>query len=150
MRAAQYLDGVFTVADVPAPPAVGPGQLRISVAACGICGSDLSMSKDPCRFVGVAAAAGYPLATFDTARLPFNSRIQVLAAGFAEEPIVPVVAQFRRIAVNFGHGPYADPYDITLTRLARGEIDAEAILTGRVGLDGVADAFTALRAPGNM
>lgn len=68
MRAVQYLDGAFTVADVPAPPAPGPGQLRITVAACGICGSDLSMSKDPHRFVDVAAAAGYPLATFDNAR----------------------------------------------------------------------------------
>lgn len=58
-----------------------------------------------------------------------------------------MTAQFRRIAVNFGHGPYSEPYDITLARLASGEIDAEAIITGRVGLDGVADAFTALRDP---
>lgn len=60
---------------------------------------------------------------------------------------MPVVPQFRRIAVNFGHGPYRDAYDITLRRLAAGEIDAEAIITGRVGLDGVAGAFAALREP---
>lgn len=343
MRAAQFFEGRFTVADVADPPALGPGQIRIAVAACGICGSDLSMSKDACRFADVAVAAGYPLAAFDAARpvvlgheyagvvteiasgvddfavgdrvagiglatdtatgiptiigysnsyhgafgeqivvdaywvrkvpdglsldhatlaeplhvgemhvqqsglgpgdsalvigcgtiglgaivaakahgakvviaaepaaarrelaarmgadvvvdpteqdpidawnslvaegntlvgdsgqgtliayecsgrpgvlndlmyrLPFNSRIQVLAAGFAEETIVPVVPQFRRIAVNFGHGPYRDAYDITLRRLAAGEIDAEAIITGRVGLDGVAGAFAALREP---
>lgn len=343
MRAAQFADGAFTVTEVPDPPAVGPGQVRIDVVACGICGSDLSMSKDPCRFVLVAENAGYPLATFDTDRpvvlgheyagivaevgsavteftvgdrvagiglatdtttgipkiigysneyhgafgehivvdafwvrhvpeglslehatlaeplhvgemhmqqsgltsadsalvigcgtiglgavvaakargaqlviasepspkrrelaakmgadivvdpneqdpielwnrmvaegntlvgqagagiliayecsgragvlgtlmhtMPFNSRIQVLAAPFGDETIIPVVGQFRRIAVNFGHGPYEDAYDITLRRLADGEIDAEAIITGRVGLDGVADAFTALRDP---
>ncbi|MFE3194198.1 alcohol dehydrogenase catalytic domain-containing protein [Nocardia sp. NPDC059240] len=343
MRATQFLNGRFTAAEVAEPPALGPGQLRIAVAACGICGSDLSMSKDPCRFVQVAADSGYPLATFDTDRpvvlgheyaglvseigagvtdfavgdrvagiglateqstgiptiigysneyhgafgesivvdgywvrqvpdglslehatlaeplhvgemhvqqsgltaadsalvigcgtiglgaiiaakahgarlvvasepspkrrelaravgadivvdpneqdpieawttavaqsdsvvgqsgngiliayecsgragilgtlmrtMPFNSRIQVLAAPFDDEPIIPVVGQFRRIAVNFGHGPHENAYDITLQRLADGEIDAEALITGRVGLDGVADAFTALRHP---
>ncbi|MFC9790551.1 alcohol dehydrogenase catalytic domain-containing protein [Rhodococcus sp. NPDC127528] len=343
MRAAQFHDGTFTVTDVPAAPALGPGQIRIEIVACGICGSDLSMSKDPCRFVHVAENAGYPLATFDTDRpvvlgheyagivteiasgvtdfavgdkvtgiglatdtstgipkiigfsneyhgafgehivvdafwvrkvpeglslehatlaeplhvgemhmqqsgltsadsalvigcgtiglgaivaakargaqvviasepspkrrelaklmgadivvdpneqdpielwnrmvaegntlvgqagagiliayecsgragilgtlmhtMPFNSRIQVLAAPFGDEVVIPVVGQFRRIAINFGHGPYEDAYDITLQRLADGEIDAEAIITGRVGLDGVAGAFDALRNP---
>ncbi|WP_405494165.1 alcohol dehydrogenase catalytic domain-containing protein [Nocardia sp. NBC_00511] len=343
MRAVQYADGEFTPAEVAEPPALGPGQLRIAVHACGICGSDLSMSKDPCRFVHVAEAGGYPLATFDTERpvvlgheyaglvteigtgvtdfavgdrvagiglatdtstgiptiigysneyhgafgesivvdaywvrqvpaglslehatlaeplhvgemhvqqsgltaadsalvigcgtiglgailaakakgarvviasepspkrrelaalmgadivvdpaaqdpialwnslvaegntlvgdaaagvliayecsgragvlnslmheMPFNSRIQVLAAPFADETIIPVVGQFRRIAINFGHGPYENAYDITLDRLARGIVDAEAIITGRVGLDGVADAFATLRDP---
>ena len=79
--------------------------------------------------------------------LPFNSRIQVLAAPFGDETIIPVVGQFRRISINFGHGPYENAYDITLQRPADGEIDAEAIITGRVGLDGVSDAFAALRAP---
>lgn len=342
MKAAQFHDGTFTVTEVPDAPALGPGQVRIDVAACGICGSDLSMSKNPCRFVHVAENAGYPLATFDTDRpvvlgheyagvvsevgpdvtgfavgdrvagiglatdtntgipkiigysndyhgafgehivvdafwvrhvpdslslehatlaeplhvgemhvqqsgltaadsalvigcgsiglgaiiaakargalviasepspkrrelaaalgadvvvdpteedpievynrmvaegntlvgqggqgiliayecsgragilgtllhtLPFNSRIQVLAAPFDDEVIIPVVGQFRRIAINFGHGPYENAYDITLQRLADGKIDAEAIITGRVGLDAVADAFDALRKP---
>lgn len=71
----------------------------------------------------------------------------MLAAGFADETIIPVTAQFRRIAVNFGHGPDSEPYDITLARMASGEIDAEAIITGRVGLEGVAEAFAALRDP---
>ncbi|MFD7841996.1 alcohol dehydrogenase catalytic domain-containing protein [Nocardia sp. NPDC059764] len=343
MRATQFLNGEFTATEVAEPPALGPGQLRIAVAACGICGSDLSMSKDPCRFVQVATDSGYPLATFDTERpvvlgheyagtvseigsgvtdfavgdrvagiglatetatgiptiigysndyhgafgesivvdswwvrhvpdglslehatlaeplhvgemhvqqsgltpedsalvigcgtiglgaiiaakargarlvvasepspkrrelaravgadivvdpneqdpiaawmaavaqqdsvvgqsgtgiliafecsgragilgtlmgtMPFNSRIQVVAAPFADELIIPVVGQFRRIAINFGHGPYENAYEITLERLASGQIDAEAIITGRVGLDGVAEAFTALRDP---
>ncbi|GAB5900488.1 alcohol dehydrogenase catalytic domain-containing protein [Mycolicibacterium mageritense] len=338
MRAAEYLDGRFTVTDVGGPPATGAGQLRIEVAACGICGSDLSMSKDPCRFVSVAAGAGFPLAVFDHTRpvvlgheyagtvvecgsgvtdfavgdrvagigvateeatgiptiigysneyhgafgefivvdafwvrkvpdglslehatlaeplhvgemhvqqsgltaadtalvigcgsiglgtilaakahgahtviavepspkrrelaakmgadivvdsaeqdpvelwntmgaegrigggiliayecsgrvgtlnslthtLPFGSRIQVVASPFGEETIIPVVAQFRQIAINFGHGPYHEAYETVLRRLADGEIDAEAIITGRVGLDGLTAAFEALRNP---
>ncbi|KHO21688.1 alcohol dehydrogenase catalytic domain-containing protein [Mycolicibacterium setense] len=337
MRAAEYFDGRFTVTDVIEPPATGPGQLRIKVVACGICGSDLSMSKDPCRFVEVAAGAGYPFAVFDHSRpvvlgheyagivvergsditdfevgdrvagigvateangmptiigysndyhgafgetivvdafwvrkvpdglslehatlaeplhvgemhvqqsglteadaalvigcgsiglgtilaakahgahtviasepspkrrelalkmgadivvdpgeqdpielwnsmltegrggggiliayecsgragtlnklthtLPFGSRIQVVASPFGEETIIPVVAQFRQIAINFGNGPYHEAYETVLKRLADGEIDAEAIITGRVGLDGLGDAFEALRDP---
>jgi threonine dehydrogenase-like Zn-dependent dehydrogenase len=34
-----------------------------------------------------------------------------------------------------------------LVRLAAGEIDAEALITGRTGLDGVGEAFDALRNP---
>ncbi|WP_280339063.1 alcohol dehydrogenase catalytic domain-containing protein [Nocardia neocaledoniensis] len=342
MRAVRFRDGDFTAGEVPELPATGPGQVRIAVAACGICGSDLSVSKDACRFVEVARAGGYPLADFDpeqpvvlgheyagvvteigsdvtdfavgdrvsgiglatetttgvptiigysntyhgafgeaivvdaywvrkvpdslsldhatlaeplhvgemhvqqsqltpadsalvigcgtiglgaivaarahgakrviasepsprrralaarlgadvvvdpavqdpidvwhtliaddpvvgaaengiliayecsgragilnelTHRMPFNSRIHVLAAGFAPESLTPVVPQFRRIAVNFGHGDYRDAYDITLRRLASGAIDAESIITGRVGLGGVRDAFAALRSP---
>ncbi|MCW2296922.1 alcohol dehydrogenase catalytic domain-containing protein [Rhodococcus erythropolis] len=343
MRAVRFHQGEFAVAEMADAPPLAPHQIRIDVVACGICGSDLSMSKDPCRFVEVAHNGGYPLATFDPdapvvlgheyagivsetgsavddfmigdrvsgiglatdtatgiptiigysneyhgafgdhivvdafwvrkvpdhlslehatlaeplhvgemhlqqsgltsadsalvvgcgtiglgaivaakARgaqiviasepspkrrelakkmgadivvdpfeqdpielwnqmvaegnplvgqaangtliayecsgragvigelmrtLPFNSRIQVLAAPFGDETIVPVIGQFRRISINFGHGPYENAYDITLARLAAGEIDAEAIITGRVGLDGVSDAFAALRAP---
>ncbi|NBE52513.1 alcohol dehydrogenase catalytic domain-containing protein [Streptomyces boluensis] len=337
MRAVQYLDGTFTLADVPELPALGPAQLRIKVAACGICGSDLTVSKDPCRFAEVVEGADYQLARFDPRRpvvlghefagtvaevgavtdfavgdrvaglgivtdtstgipkiigysneyhgafgeyivvdnawarhvpdqlslehaalaeplhvgelhaqysgltsadsalvigcgtiglgaiiaakargartviasepspkrrelaarmgadhvvdpteqdpfdlckalaadgatgdghliafecsgrpgmlntllhrLPYDSRIQVLAAPFADETIIPVVGQLRRIGINFGHGRTDRAYEIVLQRLADGEIDADAIITGRVGLDAVADAFTALRNP---
>ncbi|NKS80002.1 alcohol dehydrogenase catalytic domain-containing protein [Prescottella equi] len=343
MRAVQFHRGEFTLADVADLPAPGPGQLRIDVMACGICGSDLSVSKDPCRFVDVVDAARYPLATFDHDRpvvlgheyagvvaeigagvtgfavgdrvaglgivtdtstgipkiigysntyhggfgdqilvdavwvrripdglsfehaalaeplhvgelhmqrsgltdldsalvlgcgtiglgaivaakargahtviasepspkrrelalrmgadvvvdpseddpikvwnrmvagghndperggggiliayecsgrqgmldmllrnLPYDSRIQVLAAPFADETIIPVIGQLRRIAINFGHGPTERGYEIVLQRLASGEIDADAIITGRVDLGGVASAFDALRAP---
>jgi (R,R)-butanediol dehydrogenase / meso-butanediol dehydrogenase / diacetyl reductase len=58
-----------------------------------------------------------------------------------------VVAQFRQIAINFGHGSYHEAYDRALRRLADGEIDADALITGRVGLNGVAEAFGALRNP---
>ncbi|GAA2686185.1 alcohol dehydrogenase catalytic domain-containing protein [Streptomyces lunalinharesii] len=338
MRAVQYLDGAFTLTDVPELPPLGPRQLRIAVAACGICGSDLTVSKDPCRFVEVVEGADYPLAQFDPRRpvvlghefagtvaetgvevtdfavgdrvaglgiatdtstgipkiigysnayhgafgeyitvdggwarhvpeglslehaalaeplhvgemhvqrsgltptdsalvigcgtiglgaiiaakargartviasepspkrrelaaemgadhvvdptrqdpvalwnalvadgaagdgtliayecsgragmlnallhqLPHDSRIQVLAAPFADETIIPVVGQLRRITVNFGQGPTDRAYEIVLQRLADGEIDADALITGRVGLEGVADAFAALRDP---
>ncbi|MEX3770333.1 alcohol dehydrogenase, partial [Mycolicibacterium fortuitum] len=82
-----------------------------------------------------------------THTLPWGSRIQVVASPFAEETIIPVVAQMRQIAINFGHGPYDQAYEKVLARLAAGEIDAEAIITGRIGLDGLDEAFESLRDP---
>jgi threonine dehydrogenase-like Zn-dependent dehydrogenase len=82
-----------------------------------------------------------------THTLPWGSRIQVVASPFGEETLIPVVAQMRQIAINFGHGPYEQAYEKVLARLASGEIDAEALITGRTGLDGVGEAFDALRNP---
>ncbi len=65
MRAVRFQQGEFAVTEIADPPPLAPHQIRIDVVACGICGSDLSMSKDPCRFVEVAHDGGYPLATFD-------------------------------------------------------------------------------------
>lgn len=79
--------------------------------------------------------------------LPIGSRIQVAASSFADEPIRPVVAQWRQIAINFGRGPVQRPYDITLERLANGEIDTDALITGRVGLAGIGAAIQQLREP---
>jgi threonine dehydrogenase-like Zn-dependent dehydrogenase len=79
--------------------------------------------------------------------LPIGSRIQVVGSSFGDEMIRPVVGQWRQIAINFGSGPVERPYEITLERLAGGAIDADALITDRVPLDGVAGAFEALRDP---
>lgn len=337
MRAVQFLKGEFAVVDdAPEPPPPGPGQLLVRVDACGVCGSDLSVVKDPERFVGVARSAGYPLACFDTERpvvlghefagtllrtgpgvsgfaegdavtgigvvtdpsdgvptiigysndypggfgeritvdahwarhvpaglapehaalaeplhvgethvqqsgltgadaalvigcgpiglgviaaarahgaravvaaepspmrrrlaaalgadlvvdpgeqdpvsawqeldsargdgvliafecsgrqgmigdllrtLPPGSRIQMPAAPFADETIVPVIGQLRRISLNFGHGPTEGAYDAVLGRIADGSIDAESLITDRIGLAGVPEAVAALTHP---
>jgi threonine dehydrogenase-like Zn-dependent dehydrogenase len=79
--------------------------------------------------------------------LPFDSKIQVMAAPFEDETIIPAIGQVRRMVINFGHGTYDQAYEAVLDRLAKGEIDADAIITGRVDLSGVADAFATLRQP---
>jgi threonine dehydrogenase-like Zn-dependent dehydrogenase len=334
MRAAVFHAGEFSVADIPGPPAPGPGQVMLETAACGICGSDLSAAKDPQRFVEVSREAGNTLSIFDPNRpvvlgheyagrvidsgpdvtsfavgdrvtgiglvteresglptiigysnsypgafgqrlvvdaswvhhipdgmsfehatlaeplhvgethvqqsglthnhtaivigagpiglgtvaaarahgaahviavepsarrrevalrlgahvaldppaddpldawrsrtggqgsiiafetsgragminqlmhtLPAGSRIQVVGSSFRDEVIRPVVGQWRHIAINFGNGPVERPYEITLQRLASGEIDGDSLITGRVPLDGVAGAFDELRDP---
>lgn len=79
--------------------------------------------------------------------LPRGSRIQVVGSSFSDEIIRPVVGQWRQIAINFGNGHVERPYDLTLERLASGEVDADALITDRVGLEDVGAAFEALRDP---
>lgn len=80
-------------------------------------------------------------------KLPIGSRIQVVGSAFSDDVIRPVVGQWRQIVINFGHGAVERPYEITLERLASGQIDADALITDRVPLEGVAGAFEALRDP---
>lgn len=79
--------------------------------------------------------------------LPIGSRIQVVGSSFSDDVIRPVVGQWRQLEINFGHGPVERAYEITLERLASGQIDADALITDRVPLEGVAGAFEALRDP---
>ena len=82
-----------------------------------------------------------------TRTLPHGSAVQVVASPFDEEAIVPVIAQWRQLSINFGSGPTQDPYGVTLSRLAAKEIDPTVFITGRVGIDGVAAAFESLKDP---
>lgn len=67
MRATRVLNGRISVADNVPLPALGPGQVLVSVRSCGICGSDLSLVKNSARFVDVAREGGYGLVEFDPA-----------------------------------------------------------------------------------
>lgn len=79
--------------------------------------------------------------------LPHGSRIQVVASPFRPETFIPVIAQWRQIAINFGSGAVDDPYGVTMERLARGSIDTSLLITGHTSLDGVEEAFEALLSP---
>ncbi|MGW4340355.1 alcohol dehydrogenase catalytic domain-containing protein [Rhodococcus koreensis] len=79
--------------------------------------------------------------------LPYGSHIQLVASPFRSDEITPVIGQWRGIVLNFGSGPFDDPYGITLQRLADGIIDPDLFITGHVGLDGVAEAFETLLNP---
>ena len=68
MKAAQLVDGRLRTAVIADPPAPGRGQVQVAIDSCGICGSDLSLAKDPEKFVRVARRGEYGLADFDLAR----------------------------------------------------------------------------------
>jgi len=74
---------------------------------------------------------------------------QVVVAGVCMDPdtIQPFVAITKQIDFRFVLGYTPEEFAGTLKQIAEGEIDVEPIITKAVGLDGVADAFTALGDP---
>lgn len=96
----------------------------------------------------VLECSGRPGALDELTRLvPVGSHLQVAASSFAPETFVPAIAQFRMLTVNFGSGAVDDPYGATLRRLADGLVDPASIITARLPLESVGEAFEALASP---
>lgn len=78
---------------------------------------------------------------------PLNTRVVVAGVCMKPDQIRPVMAINKEIDLRFVVG--YDPLEFrdTLYMLADGKIDASALVTGTVGLDGVAGAFDSLAVP---
>lgn len=74
---------------------------------------------------------------------------QILVVGVCMEPdtIRPLRAISKELAVQFSFAYDPTEFAETLRRIAEGELDVAPMITGRVGLDGVAGAFEALADP---
>ncbi len=79
--------------------------------------------------------------------VPLNTRVVVAGVCMEPDSFRPVMAINKEIDLRFvvGYGPLE--FRNTLHMLADGKIDASPLVTGTVGLDGVADAFDALADP---
>jgi threonine dehydrogenase-like Zn-dependent dehydrogenase len=78
---------------------------------------------------------------------PHQARIVVVGVCMEDDRIRPIFGIHKELAVQFVLGYTPDEFARTLRALAEGEIDVAPILTGRTGLEGVADAFSALASP---
>jgi threonine dehydrogenase-like Zn-dependent dehydrogenase len=78
---------------------------------------------------------------------PFNTRVVVAGVCMQPDTFRPVMAINKEIDLRFvvGYGPLE--FRDTLHLLADGKIDPTPMITGTVGLDGVADAFDTLADP---
>ncbi|MFF1594977.1 hypothetical protein ACFVY0_44050 [Streptomyces sp. NPDC058286] len=63
---------------------------------------------------------------------------------FAADTIEPAQGIVKELDIRFSLYYSPQEFGQTLAMLASGEIDAAALVTGRTGLDGVADAFERL------
>jgi len=74
---------------------------------------------------------------------------QILVAGVCMEAdrIEPSLAINKQLDMKFVLGYTPDEFAATLTDIAEGRLDVAPLITGTVGLDGVADAFVALGDP---
>jgi threonine dehydrogenase-like Zn-dependent dehydrogenase len=81
------------------------------------------------------------------ASAPLNARIVVVGVCMGADAFRPSMAINKELDLRFVVGYSPLEFRDTLHALAEGRIDATPLLTGRVGLDGVANAFDALSDP---
>jgi threonine dehydrogenase-like Zn-dependent dehydrogenase len=78
---------------------------------------------------------------------PLNSRVVVVGVCMGEDKLRPVMAISKEIDMRFVFGYTPLEFRDTLYLLADGKLDGSPLITGTVGLGGVATAFDALRDP---
>ena len=79
--------------------------------------------------------------------VPLNTRVVVVGVCMNPDQFRPVMAINKEIDLRFVVGYDPLEFRSTLYMLADGKIDASALVTGTVGLDGVAGAFDSLAVP---
>lgn len=91
-------------------------------------------------------AVGVP-GMLDQAVFDAPARSRVVVAGVCMQPDTfrPLLAIVKELDLHFVYAYGPDEFAATLRSIAEGEIDVSPFVTGTVGLDGVADAFTQLR-----
>jgi threonine dehydrogenase-like Zn-dependent dehydrogenase len=78
---------------------------------------------------------------------PAGAQIVVAGVCMETDRIEPSIAITKEIELTFVLGYTPEEFAGTLRQLAEGIIDVSGLVTGKVGLDGVAGAFTALGDP---
>jgi threonine dehydrogenase-like Zn-dependent dehydrogenase len=78
---------------------------------------------------------------------PAGAQIVVAGVCMQTDRIEPSIAITKEIELSFVLGYTPEEFAATLRSLAEGRIDVSGLVTGQVGLDGVAGAFTALGDP---
>jgi 2-desacetyl-2-hydroxyethyl bacteriochlorophyllide A dehydrogenase len=81
--------------------------------------------------------------------VPRHARIVVVGACMPPDTITPVTAILKEVSLTFVYAYRQDEFAQALRLLATGQVSMAALVTGHVGLDGVARAFADLREPGH-
>ncbi len=118
-----------------------PGWSKVYRAADAVGAAD---PKRPVIFECVGVP-GMIDAMMDSA--PLNSRVVVVGVCMGTDQIRPTMAIAKELDVRFVFGYTPLEFYDTLHMLADGKLDASALITGKVGLKGVAGAFQALGDP---
>jgi threonine dehydrogenase-like Zn-dependent dehydrogenase len=78
---------------------------------------------------------------------PLNSRVIVVGVCMGTDQFRPTMAIAKEVDMRFAFGYTPLDFHDSLRMLAEGKVDAAPLITGRVGLAGVAGAFAALGDP---
>lgn len=78
---------------------------------------------------------------------PAGAQLVVAGVCMETDRIEPSIAITKEIELTFVFGYTPEEFALTLRQLSEGIIDVSSLVTGKVGLDGVAEAFAALGDP---
>lgn len=78
---------------------------------------------------------------------PRDTRILVVGVCMPQDHVLPIVGITRELSIQFAFGYTAEEFASTHRAIADGAWDLEPLITGRVPVDGVPDAFEALGDP---
>src|SRR5207302_2552825 len=81
------------------------------------------------------------------AAAPKGSRIVVVGVCMEADAIHPMLGIVKELGLQFVLGYTQDEFAATLGHIAEGRIPTTPLITGRVGIDGVAAAFAELASP---
>jgi threonine dehydrogenase-like Zn-dependent dehydrogenase len=115
-------------------------------------------AEEPAFDAWVREGGGRPLVVFEAIGVPGiidsalrsappQSRIVVVGVCMERDAITPFFAIGKELNLQFVLGYDPMEFEASLRSIAAGEVDVEPMITGRVGLDGVPDAFRALANP---
>lgn len=76
-----------------------------------------------------------------------RARVVIVGVCMGRDPITPLWAITKELNLQFVVGYDLDEFASTLRAIAEGDVDVAPLITGEVGLDGVAGAFEALGNP---
>jgi threonine dehydrogenase-like Zn-dependent dehydrogenase len=80
-------------------------------------------------------------------QVPRDARVVVVGVCMEPDTIEPMFGIVKELSLQFVLGYTPDEFARSLRLLAEGEVDADALITGKVGLDGVKGAFAELGSP---
>jgi threonine dehydrogenase-like Zn-dependent dehydrogenase len=78
---------------------------------------------------------------------PAQTRVVVVGVCMERDHFEPMMGINKELNVQFVLGYTPEEFAATLGHIAKGEINVEPLITGRVGLEGVAGAFESLASP---
>ncbi len=81
------------------------------------------------------------------AAAPANARVVVVGVCMERDQIEPMLGINKELNIQFVLGYSGEEFKTTLSHLAEGTINCDPLITGKVGVEGVAGAFEALATP---
>lgn len=79
---------------------------------------------------------------------PRHARIIVAGLCMQRDNIYPLSGIYKELLIHFVLGYSGDEFALALRKIAKGKIPVQSLITAKVGLDGVANAFSELGTPG--